>query len=109
MIDLLIQALRRLGSGSVVVTQTCWIAEESLSANCTRSASSLHICFTYAYLTDPTYTQLIDAFKTLVVGNTYNGLGSLYFLFNYCHLKTLSTVVDTLRSLCEEMCDMLLT
>lgn len=55
MIDFLIQAWRRLGSDSVVVTQTCWIAEESLSATCTWPASPLHIRFTNADRTDPMY------------------------------------------------------
>ena len=109
MIDLLIQALRRLGSDSLVVTQICWITEEGLSADCTWPASSLHICFTNAHLTDPTYAELIDAFKTFVVGNTYNGLGSLNFLFDHCDLKILSTAVGTLSSLCDgEICGMLL-
>lgn len=109
MIDLLVQALRRLGSDSVVVTQTCWIVDEILSADCTWPASSLHIYFTSADLTHPMYAELIVAFKTLVVGNTYNGLGSLNFLFDHCDLKILSTAVGTLSSLCDgEICDMVL-
>lgn len=101
MIDLLIQALRRSGSDSVVVTQTCWSAEESLSANCTWPASSVCICFTNADLTDPMYAELIDAFKTLVVGSTYIGLGSLNVLSDHCDLRILSTAVGMLHSSCD--------
>lgn len=92
-IDPFTQALRRLGSGSGVVTQTCWVAEESPPA--------LHTCFTNADLTDPMYAEPMDAFKTLVVGNTYNGLGSLNFLFSHCDLKILSAAVGTLSSFCD--------
>lgn len=85
----------------MVVTQTCWIAEESLSADYTWPASSLHTCFTNDDLTDPMYAELIDVFKTLVVGNTYNGLGSLNFIFDHCDLKIVSTAVGSLSSLCD--------
>lgn len=109
MIDLLIQALRRLGSNSVVVTQTCWMAEESLSADYTWPANSVHTCFTNDDLTDPMYAELIDVFKSLVVGSIYNGLGSLNFVFDHCDLKIVSTAVGTLSSLCDgEICYMLL-
>lgn len=88
--NLLIQALRKWGSDSVVVTWT-WIAEESLVADCTWPARSLHTCFTNAALTNPVCAELTGGFKTLLVGNSFNGLASLNLLFDHCDLKTFST------------------
>lgn len=89
--NLLIQALRKWGSDSVVVTWT-WIAEESLEADSIWPARSLHTCFTHADQTDPVCAELTGSkTKTLLVGNSFNGLASLNLLFDHCGLKTLNT------------------
>lgn len=51
----------------MVVTQTWWIAEESLVADCTWPARPLHTCFTNADLTEPLCAELTGAFKALFI------------------------------------------